>query len=130
MSLSNILHVQCKICEESFNGKDRIPTVICLNQHTSCLICASSVSGCPFCRSPKLPTIVTNIGLLDVVTSSQSGDFLCEIPGNDLQIDFSKPLGVGGSSRVYSGTWSNAAVAIKVVLCNSEKTELDSVRNC
>ncbi|KAL0239521.1 hypothetical protein GEMRC1_009629 [Eukaryota sp. GEM-RC1] len=48
-------------------------------------------------------------------------EFICEIPENDLQIDFSKPLGVGGSSRVYSGTWNHAVVAIKVVLCNSEK---------
>ncbi|KAL0251125.1 hypothetical protein GEMRC1_000339 [Eukaryota sp. GEM-RC1] len=119
MSLANIL--QCKICEESFNGKDRLPTVICKNQHTSCLICASSVSTCPFCRSPKLSEPVTNLGLLGVVTSSKTGEFLCEISENELQVDFTKPLGVGGSSRVYHGTWSNAAVAIKVVLCKSEK---------
>ncbi|KAL0251893.1 hypothetical protein GEMRC1_001105 [Eukaryota sp. GEM-RC1] len=119
MSLSNIL--QCKICEEPFDAKDRIPTVICLNQHTVCLKCASSVSACPFCRSPKLSQPVTNLALLDVITSSKSGEFLCEIPESDLLIDFSKPLGVGGFSRVYSGTWSNATIAVKVVLCNSEK---------
>ncbi|KAL0250983.1 hypothetical protein GEMRC1_000197 [Eukaryota sp. GEM-RC1] len=119
MSISNIL--RCKICEEPFDAKDRIPTVICLNQHTVCLICASSVSACPFCRSPKLPEPVTNLALLDVIASSKSGEFLCEIPQSDLLIDFSKPLGVGGSSRVYSGTWSNATIAVKVVLCNSEK---------
>ncbi|KAL0250886.1 hypothetical protein GEMRC1_000100 [Eukaryota sp. GEM-RC1] len=119
MSLSNIL--RCKICEESYNSKDHTPTVICSNQHTSCLKCASSVSACPFCRTPKLSKPVTNHALLDVVTSSKSGEFLYEIPESHLQIDFTKPLGVGGSSRVYHGTWSNAAVAVKVVLCNSEK---------
>ncbi|KAL0251501.1 hypothetical protein GEMRC1_000714 [Eukaryota sp. GEM-RC1] len=119
MSLSNIL--RCKICEESYDSKDLTPTVICSNQHTSCLTCVSSLSACPFCRIPKLPNPVTNHALLDVVTSSKSGEFLCEIPESDLQIDFSKPLGVGGSSRVFSGTWSNALVAIKVVLCKSEK---------
>ncbi|KAL0251563.1 hypothetical protein GEMRC1_000776 [Eukaryota sp. GEM-RC1] len=122
MSLSNIL--RCKICEESYNSKDHTPTVICSNQHTSCLTCTSSLSACPFCRIPKLPKPVTNHALLDVVTLSKSGEFLCEIPESDLEIDFSKPLGVGGSSRVYSGTWNNATIAVKVVLCNSEKDRL------
>ena len=45
----------CNICAIRYNREDRIPTFICINNHTTCKKCFDELQGkksnCPFCRA-------------------------------------------------------------------------------
>ena len=48
-------NVVCEICNICFNSKERIPMIICENDHNSCRVCVDDFSSkdsakCPFCR--------------------------------------------------------------------------------
>ncbi len=42
---------ECPICYEPFDKKERIPMLVCVNQHNVCQLCVFNVKEkCPLCK--------------------------------------------------------------------------------
>lgn len=62
--------VVCEICNVCFNTKDRLPIIVCSNNHNACLSCLDGfrekdIKQCPFCRNNmNLSNPQHNFGLI------------------------------------------------------------------
>ncbi|KAL0251717.1 hypothetical protein GEMRC1_000929 [Eukaryota sp. GEM-RC1] len=105
--------MECFCCCESFNLSDRIPLLICGEGHTACSECSAQLIKCPLCTSNCLEERKVIFALQDLVQASRNGDLCPQIPSN--QIVLGERIAEGGFAVVYSATWFDLPVAVKMV---------------
>ncbi|KAL0244221.1 hypothetical protein GEMRC1_008306 [Eukaryota sp. GEM-RC1] len=120
------INLICIVCNEDFNFLERIPLIVCPENHTLCKQCTTQLlktQHCPSCRSQLIHAPKPNRYVMDLLHSVRSGECLTELPLSELVVN-PIPIGEGSFATIFAGTWFGLDVAIKVIRFVNEKSKL------